>query len=1002
MAKRLNKITREFNVGIATIVDFLASKGHEIDSNPNTKIPDELYELLEQEYSTESSIKKQSKEIDLTENRKKQEVISLSDVEEEAEESNEDDEDELEVPEPQINVKVVGKVDVDSISKPKSSRKKKEEPEPEAHKDEVDESEKEEQEEVKAEETENISEEESKQNQEVVAENDSTDETVEDEVDADVDSDNSEETDENINTNEEESAEDPKNEDEIFKSSDNEIENKVRVVGQIDLSALNQKTRPDKKSKKEKEQERKQRKEQGRKTKETSPEKAENTGKSKKDKSDTKEDEIFSHQTPKTKSPKVVGQINLKDSDDDYKGGKKKRRKRIKKEKIDLPPKGASIKDAIDKDSRTKDVNKKKKRKKYVEELSEDQIEKQIKETMAKMGNTKKTKSSKYRREKRDAIRQELEEQNEQSQLDKKVLKVTEFISANDLSNMMEVDASEIIGTCMSIGLFISLNQRLDAETIQMIAEEFGFSVEFVSVDVQEGIDDEEDEKPEDLESRSPIVTVMGHVDHGKTSLLDYVRKANVIAGEAGGITQHIGAYTVTLNNNKKITFLDTPGHEAFTAMRARGTQVTDIAIIVVAADDSVMPQTVEAVNHAAAAGVPIIFAINKVDKEGASPDKIREQLANMNYLVEEWGGKYQSQEISAKFGKNIEDLMEKVVLEAELLELKANPNKRAVGTVIESELDKGSGFVSTVLVSAGTLRIGDVMLAGMFSGKVKAMFNERGQRIKEAGPSVPATILGLNGAPQAGDRFHILETDKEARDIANKRERLQREQELNAQKHVTLDEIGRRIAIGNFQELNVIIKGDVDGSIEALADSIVKLSTEEIVINVKHKAVGQISESDVLLASASDAVIIGFQVRPSAAARKLAEKEGIDIRLYSIIYDAINELRDAMTGMLSPEIKEEVVGTAEVRDTFKVPKAGTVAGCFVTEGKINRNSKVRLIRDGIVMYTGELGSLKRFKDDVKEVTRNFECGLNITNYNDVKVGDIIEAYDEKEVKRSL
>ncbi|MDA3882695.1 MAG: translation initiation factor IF-2 [Bacteroidales bacterium] len=972
MAKRLNKITREFNVGITTIVDFLASKGHDIDSNPNTKIPDELYEILEQEYSTESSIKKQSKEIDLAENRKKQEVVSLSDVEEKADEEADEEDVDDELPEPKkISVKVVGKMDVDSFSKKPSQKKE------EAEKKEDSEVEDELQESEESEELEEIVE---------VPDSEETSEVESFEDDA-----------EEEDSPEEKSAETKSKEEEVFSTSEREIENNVRVVGQIDLSALNQKTRPDKKSKKEKEQERKERKVQLRKGKEAEEKPV---AEKEKDERTKKKEEIFTHKQGSAKSPKVVGQIKLEDTDDEYKNGRKKRRKRIKNDKIDLPPKGTSLGDEAKGTQKVKD-NKKRRKGKYVEELSAEEIDKQIKDTMAKMGNPKKTKSSKYRREKRDAFRHDLEEQTEKSHLEQKILKVTEFISANELSNMMDVDASEIISTCMSIGLFISLNQRLDAETIQMIAEEFGYQVQFVTVDIQEGIV-EEDDNPEDLQSRPPIVTVMGHVDHGKTSLLDYVRKANVIAGEAGGITQHIAAYTVKLNNDKRLTFLDTPGHEAFTAMRARGTQVTDVAIIVIAADDSVMPQTVEAINHAAAAGVPIVFAINKVDKENSNSDKIREQLANMNYLVEDWGGKYQSQEISAKFGKNIEELMEKVLFESELLELKANPNKKALGTIIESELDKGSGYVSTVLVSSGMLRVGDVMLAGMYTGKVKAMYNERGQRVAEAGPSVPVTILGLDGAPQAGDRFHVLNSEKEARDIANKRERLQREQELNAQKHVTLDEIGRRIAIGNFQELNVIIKGDVDGSIEALADSIVKLSTEEIVINVKHKAVGQISESDVLLASASDAIIIGFQVRPSAAARKLAEKEGIDIRLYSIIYDAINELRDAMSGMLSPEIKEEIIGTAEIRETFKIPKAGTVAGCFVIDGKISRNSKVRLIRDGIVIYTGELGSLKRFKDDVKEVTRNFECGLNIANFNDIKIADHVEAYEEREVKRTL
>ena len=582
-----------------------------------------------------------------------------------------------------------------------------------------------------------------------------------------------------------------------------------------------------------------------------------------------------------------------------------------------------------------------------------------------------------------------------------KVLKLTEFVTANDLASMMNVPVNEVIATCMSIGMMVSINQRLDAETINIVAEEFGFKTEYVSAEVVEAIHEEED-KEEDLQSRPPVVTVMGHVDHGKTSLLDYIRNSNVIAGEAGGITQHIGAYNVKLDDGRRITFLDTPGHEAFTAMRARGAQMTDIAIIIVAADDNVMPQTVEAINHASAAGVPIVFAINKIDKPNANPDKIKEELANMNYLVEDWGGKYQSQEISAKKGTGVHELMEKVLLEAELLDLKANPNRKATGTIIESTLDKGRGYVATVLVQNGTLHKGDVVLAGTNHGRVKAMFNERNARIESAGPSAPVQILGLNGAPQAGDTFHVMDTEQEAREIANKREQLQRELGLRTHKLLTLDDIGRRIAVGNFQELNLVVKGDVDGSVEALSDSLIKLSTPEIQINVLHKAVGQISESDITLAAASNAIIIGFQVRPSVAARRLAEKEGVDIRLYSIIYDAIEEVKAAMEGMLSPEIKEEILGTAEVLETYHITKVGTVAGCIVKEGKIKRSSKIRLIRDGIVIYSGDLGSLKRFKDDVKEVTTGFECGLNIANYNDVKVGDLVEAYEEVEVKKTL
>ena len=588
-----------------------------------------------------------------------------------------------------------------------------------------------------------------------------------------------------------------------------------------------------------------------------------------------------------------------------------------------------------------------------------------------------------------------------QEQAQSKMLKLTEFVTVNELATMMNKPVNEVIQTCFNAGLFVAINQRLDAEVINLVADEFGFSTEFVSADVVNAIQEEKD-KEEDLVPRPPIVTVMGHVDHGKTSLLDYIRKSNVIAGEAGGITQHIGAYNVQLEDGRHITFLDTPGHEAFTAMRARGAKVTDIVIIIVAADDDVMPQTVEAINHASAAGVPIVFAINKIDKPAANPEKVKESLAAMNYLVEDWGGKYQSQDISAKKGIGVEELLEKVLIEAELLDLKANPNRRATGSVIESSLDKGRGYVATVLVSNGTLHIGDVMLAGTNYGRIKAMFNERGQRVKEAGPSEPVIVLGLNGAPQAGDNFNVFSEDHEAREIASKREQLAREQGIRTSKHTTLDEIGRRIALGNFQELNIIVKGDVDGSIEALSDSFLKLSTEEIQVNVIHKAVGQISESDVMLATASNAIIVGFQVRPSLAARKLAEKEGIEIRLYSIIYDAIEELKAAMEGMLAPDIKEEITATLEIRETFKITKVGTIAGCKVTEGKIKRTNKIRLIRDGIVIYTGELASLKRMKDDVKEVPSGYECGLNIANYNDIKIGDIIESFEEVEVKKSL
>jgi len=721
------------------------------------------------------------------------------------------------------------------------------------------------------------------------------------------------------------------------------------------------------------------------------------------EKKDVDQEDVFKTEVKKLSGPTVVGRIDLpveekkktqkakKIDIDDEKVSSKKRRKRIKKEKekVSLKSQGEDKKD-------------KRKRKTQVRpEINEEDVQKQVKETLARLTTKGKSKGAKYRREKRDAISQKQKEEIEKQEQEKKVLKVTEFVSVNELATMMEIPVTDIIATCMNLGLFVSINQRLDAETMSLVAEEFGYEVNFISAELLDAVREEEDQ-PEDLKPRPPIVTVMGHVDHGKTKLLDHIRNTNVIAGEAGGITQHIGAYSVSLDGEKQITFLDTPGHEAFTAMRARGAQITDIAIIVIAADDGVMPQTVEAINHAAAAGVPIIFAINKIDKPTANPEKIKEELANMNYLVEDWGGKYQSQEISAKGGLKIDDLLEKVLLEAELLELKANPDKKATGTVIESSLDKGRGYIATVLVKSGTLTIGDIILAGSYYGHVKAMYNERGHKIEEAGPSSPVLILGLDGAPQAGDKFNAMDTDREAKEIANKRTQLQREQGMRTQKHITLDEIGRRIAIGNFQELNIIVKGDVDGSVEALSDALIKLSTEEIQVNIQHKAVGQISESDILLAAASNAIIIGFQVRPSLSARKLAEKEEIDIRLYSIIYDAINEIKSAMEGMLSPEVREEITCTVEVRDVFKITKVGTIAGCFVREGKITRNTKVRIIRDGIVIYTGELGSLKRFKDDVKEVASGYECGLNIKNFNDIKVGDFVEGYQEIEIKKTL
>jgi len=640
------------------------------------------------------------------------------------------------------------------------------------------------------------------------------------------------------------------------------------------------------------------------------------------------------------------------------------------------------------------------------EEPTEKEIQDQIKATLARLSGAgrsgKFAQRAKLRRQRRDDIAQSAEDAAMEEAMQSKVLRVTEFVTANELATLIDVPVTQVISTCMSLGMFVSINQRLDAETLTIVADEFGYEVEFIKPEDETTTDIEEEDNPDNLQPRAPIVTVMGHVDHGKTSLLDFIRKANVIAGEAGGITQHIGAYEVTLENKRKITFLDTPGHEAFTAMRARGAKITDIVIIVIAADDSVMPQTKEAINHAQAAGVPIIFAFSKVDKPGANPDKIREQLAAMNILVEDWGGKYQCQEISGKTGLNIDLLLEKVLLEADILELTADPDKRAAGTVIEAALDKGRGIVTTVLIQTGTMRVGDPILAGSYSGRVKALFNERGQKVEKAGPSTPVQVLGMQGAPTAGDRFNVMESESEARDIANKRLQLQREQGLRTQKHITLDEIGRRLAIGNFKELNIIVKGDVDGSIEALSDSLLQLSTEEIQVNIIHKSVGQISESDVLLATASDAIIIGFQVRPSQGARKLAEQEQIDIRLYSIIYDAIDELKAAMEGMLAPKYEEKITSNVEIREVFKISKVGTIAGCMVLEGKINRNSKIRLIRDGVVIYTGELASLKRYKDDVKEVSAGYECGLNIQNFNDIKVGDIVESYEQVEVKRKL
>ena len=722
--------------------------------------------------------------------------------------------------------------------------------------------------------------------------------------------------------------------------------------------------------------------------------------------------------TPTLSGPQILGKMDVSGM---VPGGKHKR-KRLDKEKVDVTRQnnhgaqnGKPGQQAPKRDNgafgggKQNGANNQKKKNQHQKsqpkpiirpEVSDEEVSKQIKDTLARLtAKGAKNKGAKYRKEKREEVRERMHEEIEREVQERKILKVTEFVTVSELATMMNVSPMDVISACMNLGLMVSINQRLDAEALVVVAEEFGFKTEFVSVEIQEAIDTEDNDSEEDLVPRPPIVTVMGHVDHGKTSLLDNIRKTNVIEGEAGGITQHIGAYSVELNG-QKITFLDTPGHEAFTAMRARGAKITDVAIIIVAADDNVMPQTVEAINHAQAAGVPMVFAINKIDKPNANPEHIKEQLANMNYLVEDWGGKYQSQDISAKKGLNLDKLLEKVLLEAEMLELKANPNKRAKGAVIESTLDKGRGYVATVLVQNGTLHVGDVVLSGIYTGRVKAMFDENGKKVESAGPSTPVQLLGLNGAPQAGDSFNVMEDDRSAREIANKREQLQRMQGIMTQKHVTLDEIGRRIAIGSFKELNIIVKGDVDGSVEAMSGSLIKLSKETVQVNVIHAAVGQISESDVLLAAASNAIIVGFQVRPSAAARKLAEKEEIEIRLYSIIYDAINDIKDAIEGMLEPVMKEEIVCSIEVMEIFKISKVGTVAGCIVREGKLQRNTPIRVIRDGIVIHTGRLGSLKRFKDDVKEVVSGQDCGLNIESYNDIRVGDIVEGYEQVEVKR--
>ena len=990
MPIKLIQVQRKLNVGINTVVEFLRKKGFEVeDNNPNTRIGDEQYALLVKEFGK-----------DLPNGGRERERVVPERSHREASSVKEEKSSEIKtvIPE-EFRPKIVtkGRIDLDRPHKKVQEvqhqpvsvpvEKKVEKPVEAATAAKTADAPVEEVKtpEVKAPEVEipevKIPEmkqqpEEIKEEKVIVVEKEPAEvmkpEPVQEPKTANVES---------TTATAEPAASAGNDSDEgLFRLNTPKFESKIKVTGKIDLNALNQSTRPKKKTKEERKKEREDKREKfaGNKAGQQSGNGLFNKG-------------------PKDGTARPGAPVKPGEGGTDA----KKKRNRIKKDRVDVnntPGTNA-------RPSRPNDDRKPRLRKPVKAEISEEDVQKQVKETLARLTNkgNKNNKGAKYRRDKRDAIQKREHELMEQEEMESKVLKLTEFVTANDLANMMDVPVTQVIGTCMSIGIMVSINQRLDAETINIVAEEFGFQTEYVSAEVVEAIKaDEEDDNEEDWVARPPIVTVMGHVDHGKTSLLDNIRNANVIAGEAGGITQHIGAYNVKLQSGRRITFLDTPGHEAFTAMRASGAKVTDIAIIIVAADDNVMPQTVEAINHASAAGVPIVFAINKIDKPHANPDKIKEELANMNYLVEDWGGKYQSQEISAKKGIGVEDLLEKVLLEADLLDLKANPKRRAVGSIIESSLDKGRGYVSTVLVENGTLKVGDIVLAGTHFGRVKAMFNERNQRIEKAGPSEPALILGLNGAPQAGDTFNVLETDQEAREIANRREQLQRELGLRTQKMLTLDDIGRRIAVGNFQELNVIVKGDVDGSVEALSDSLIRLSTEEIQVNVIHKAVGQISESDVVLAAASDAIIIGFQVRPALPARRLAEKEGVEIRLYSIIYDAIEEVKSAMEGMLSPEIKEEITANVEVLQVFKITKVGTIAGCMVREGKIKRSNKVRVIRDGIVVHSGELESLKRFKDDVKEVVAGLDCGLNIVNYNDIQVGDIIEAYEETEIKKTL
>jgi translation initiation factor IF-2 len=934
---RLSKVAKELNVGIANIVDHLAANGIDIDARPNTKITPDAYQLLKQEFSADLEQHKLSAEVSQA-RREEKEAIKAAAIKKA--------ESVIKAKAPLSGPKMVGKIDVSLPIKISKEVKK-----------------------AKIDKVEPLSDKGNTVVAEQVKVKDSLLSPEEKAPQKSLPKQNSKNVDKVIKAKG--SISSPKQVGKI----DVNVPIKDNSVAQIKVEKLN---RPEIISK-------------------VPPNKVENK-------------EILRAKSATLSGPKLTGQIidlskfsNTKKkkvaSSSNPSGDKDNKKKR---KRINDPSVANKLGKGSNKPVKGKFANKPGRKPKVAKvEPTEEEIQKKIAETLDKLTGKGKSKGSKHRRSKRDERR----EQDAQDQISadeaNKVIKVTEFVTVNEISSMMDVPVTQIISSCMMLGIMVTMNQRLDAETLTIVADEFGYEVEFVSAEVQESIVEVVD-KPQDLVARSPIVTVMGHVDHGKTSLLDYVRHANVISGEAGGITQHIGAYEVGLKSGKRITFIDTPGHEAFTAMRARGAQVTDIVIIVIAADDDIMPQTKEAISHAQAAEVPLVFAINKIDKPNANPDKIKEQLAAMDLLVEDWGGKFQSHDISAKQGEGVEELLEKVMLEAEMLDLKANPEKPAVGSIIEASLDKGKGFVTTILVQAGSLKVGDFLLAGHFTGKVKAMFNERGKNVSEAGPSSPVSILGLTGAPQAGDNFNVMFDEREAKSIALKRTQLQREQSIRTQKHLTLDEIGRRLALGDFQELNIILKGDVDGSIEALSDSLQKLSTDSIQVNIIHKAVGQISESDILLATASDAIVIGFQVRPSTSARKLAEKEQIDVRLYSIIYDAINEVKEAMEGMLSPDTKEVVVCNIEVRETFKVSRVGTIAGCYVLDGKITRGTDVRLIRDGVVIYTGALGSLKRFKDDVKEVSKGYECGLNIDKFNDVKIGDIIEGYEQVEVKRSL